>query len=113
MKTNKQLIKEYRYLAFDGINCSYERFETIEEAREWLVECFYDEQEGYHPDLESCKIFELKEVASYDIIDKKENYKYLHEEDIPEGDNESESWPYDDAFDEIWKHKFMPILTDK
>lgn len=50
---------------------------------------------------------------SYDVIDKKENYKYLHEEDIPEGDNESEAWPFDNNFDEIWKHKFMSNLTDK
>ena len=45
-----------KYLAFDGINCEYKPFETIEEARKWLEECFYNDGEGYHPDLESCKI---------------------------------------------------------
>lgn len=98
-----------RYLAYDGINGDYEKFETIEEAREWLKEGFFRPGEGYHPDLKSCKIYELKEVVDYDVIDSKSNYKYVDETDIPEGDEESEAWPYDSAFDEIWQHKFIPI----
>ena len=98
-----------RYLAYDGINGDYEKFETIEEAREWLKEGFYQPEEGYHPDLKSCKIYELKEVVDYDIIDSKDNYEYENEEDIPEGDTESSAWPYPNEFDEIITHKFVDI----
>lgn len=98
-----------KYLAFDGINCEYEEFETIEEAQKWLEECFLDSDEGYHPDMDCCKIFELKQTVSYDVVDKKENYKYVYEEDIPEDDEKSEAWPYSTSFDEIWKHKFVTV----
>ena len=99
-----------KYLAFDGINNQYEDFETIEEAQEWLKEIFLDPDEGYHPDLESCKIFELKQTVGYDVIDSKDNYKYMYEDDIPEDDEESESCPFGGAdYDEIWEHKFMPM----
>jgi hypothetical protein len=43
------------------------------------------------------------------VIDKKENYKYVYEDDIPEDDNESIAWPYSSDFDEIWKHKFIKV----
>jgi len=99
-----------KYVAYNAIDSEYEDFETIEEARKYLEEVFLDNTEHlYHPDMEGCKIFELKEVVGYDVIDRKENYKYLNEEDIPDDDNDSESWPYDNAADEIWKHKFIPI----
>lgn len=100
-------MKYKKYLAFDGINQFHESFDTIEEARKHLTECFLDEFEGYHPDLELCCIYELKETVSYDVIDKKSNYKYESEDDIPEYDNESEAWPYDNEADEIWQHKFI------
>ena len=96
-----------KYLAFDGINGGHEDFDTIEEARKWLEECFLDEEEGYHPDFASCKIYQLAETVECDVVDKKENYKYDYEE---EGD-ESEVWPYDPAFDEIWEHRFVPVAA--
>ncbi len=98
-----------RFLAYDGINGDFEELETIEEAREWLKGCFLDPHERYYPDMESCKIYELKEIVGYDVIDSKENYKYTDEEDIPEGDTESKAWPYSNEFDEIIKHKFVDI----
>lgn len=98
-----------KYLAYDGIENEYELFETIEEAQEWLEGSFLDDTEGYHPDLESCKIYELKQVIKIKVIDSKENYKYENEEDIPEGDTESKAWPYDNAFDEVWEHKFVDV----
>ena len=98
-----------KYLAFDGINCEYEDFETLKEAQDWLVECFLDSSEGYHPDLKSCKIFELKQIVDYEVVDSKENYKYMYDDEIPEDDEESEAWPFDNAFDEIWKHKFVEV----
>ena len=36
----------------------------------------------------------------------KENYEYEYEDDIPEGDETSEAWPYGSEFDEVWQHKF-------
>ena len=101
-----------RYLAFDGINGDREEFDTIEEAREWLEDCFLSPDEGYHPDFASCKIYQLAETVECEVVDKKENYKYIYEDDIPEGDNESQAWPYSTDFDEIWKHKFVSE-TDK
>jgi hypothetical protein len=99
-----------KYLAFDGINGEYAAFETIEEARVYLEERFYCSDLGYNPDLNLCKIFELKETVSYDVIDKKSNYKYMYEEEIPDDDLVSEPWPYNTDFDEIWQHKFIPVI---
>ena len=96
-----------KYLAFDGINGGHEDFDTIEEARKWLEDCFLSPDEGYHPDFASCKIYQLAETVECEVVDKKENYKYIYEDDIPEGDNESQAWPYSTDFDEIWKHKFV------
>jgi hypothetical protein len=97
------------YIAYNSIDSEYERFDTIEEAREYLEEIFLDSEDGYHPEMDSCKIYALKEVVKYDVVDKKENYKYLNEEDIPDDDDVSEAWPYDNAFDEIWRHKFVDV----
>ena len=101
-----------RYLAFDGINGDREEFDTIEEAREWLEECFLSPDEGYHPDFASCKIYQLAEIVECDVIDKQENYKYINEEDIPEDDEESQAWPYNSDFEEIWKHRFVPMPSE-
>lgn len=99
-----------KFLAYDGINCEYEEFETIEQAQEWLKEVFLDADEGYHTELDSCKIFELKQVVDYDVIDSKDNYKYMHDEDIPEDDEESKACPFGGCdYDEIWKHKFVNV----
>jgi len=101
-----------KYLAFDGINGGHEDFDTIEEARKWLEDCFLSPDEGYHPDFASCKIYQLAETVECEVADKKENYKYIYEDDIPEGDNESQAWPYSTDFDEIWEHKFVPVPSE-
>lgn len=101
-----------KYLAFDSINCDYEEFENIEDAKKWLEECFYDSSEGYHPDIKDCKIYELCATVDYDVLDSKSNYKYVYEDDIPEDDNESEAWPYNSGFDEIWEHKWVNVDRD-
>jgi len=97
-----------KYLAFDAINGNYEEFETIEEARKQLEESFSCDGE-YHPDLKECKIYKLEEVVDYDIIDKKSNYKYVNEDDIPEDDTESKAWPYNSVYDEVIDHKFVKV----
>lgn len=98
-----------KYLAYNGIDHEYEEFETIDDAHEWLAECFLDSDQGYHPNMTSCKIFLLHQTVSYDIVDSKKNYKYEYEDEIPDHDEISEAWPYDNLFDEIWKHKFVTV----
>jgi hypothetical protein len=72
-----------KYLAYDGINGDYEEFDTIEEAREYLEECFLVYGE-YHAELDSCKIYKLCERVDYDVL-------------------EVNSDP------QIWKHKFVTM----
>lgn len=98
--------KNFRYLAYDAEANEYERFDTLEEAHSYIGDCFSDE---YTPDIDNCEIFELIEVVRHDVIDSKSNYKYMYEEDIPEDDEESEAWPYNNDHDEIWQHKFVPV----
>jgi hypothetical protein len=84
------------YIAYNSIDSEYESFNTIEEAREYLEEVFLDRQEGYHPDIEGCCIFQVKEIVQYDVVDKRENFT-------------AASWPYSDEFDEIWRHRFVDV----
>lgn len=83
-----------KYLAHNPINWEFEEFETIEEARLFLEESFLDSDEGYHPDTRDCKIYQLVETVELNLIDKKSNYKYSDEDDIPEDDETSDFWPY-------------------
>ena len=101
-----------RYLAFDAANNEYEEFDTIEEARAWLKDGFLDQSEGYHPDAESFAIYEIKERVKIIVTDRKENYMYENEEDIPEGSDE-DAWPYDNAFDYVCKHEFIAADIDR
>ena len=88
-----------RFLAFDGINCEHEEFETIAEAQEWLKEAFFDENECcYHPDLESCKIYELREIVKYNVVDRKSNHTVGEWEE-----------KHGDDVEEIWEHKFEDV----
>jgi len=79
-----------KYLAHNGINNEFECFDTIEEARLYLVDSFLVNGEGYHPDLECCNIYKLEETVEYDVI-------------AEVGDT------YGDKIleDEIWRHKFI------
>lgn len=98
------------YLTYDPINGEYETHETIEEARKYLESMFIDAVDGsYHPDTDRCKIYKLEEVVEIEVTDRKSNYKYEYDEEIPEGDEESEAWPYPNEFDEIWKHHFTKV----
>ena len=95
-----------KYLAYDGINGDFQEFETIEDAQKFLKEIFFDSDEGYHPDMKSCKIFELKQTVDYRVVDSKVNYKTGYEDDFCDDD---EIWPYNDDFDEIWEHEFVSV----
>lgn len=98
-----------KYLAYDACNGEYEEFETIEEARDWLKEGFLTD-DGYNlDDMRNSKIYTIAETVEWEVTDRKSNYKYEYEDDIPEDDNESEAWPHDSIFDEVGTHKFVPV----
>lgn len=105
-------MEKKKYLAYYDNQREYEEFDTIEAARKWLSEAIFDPVDLiYSADketLESCKIYELKEIVKIEVLDSKENYKYLDEEDIPE-DSDEEAWPYGNNVDEVWKHEFKLI----
>ena len=88
--------KKEEFLAWDGINNEHEEFDTIEDAIEYLEECFFDGYEGYHPDSESCKIYKLHKTIDFDVIATKK-----------EGEKWSEEQNYPNEFDEICKHKWI------
>ena len=95
-------------LAYDGINGEHETFAAIEEAQSYLMEVTEEDGE-IHPDLMWCAIYELKQKLSYDVTDRKDNYKYECEEDIPDVDTDSEAWPYGSEYNEIWTRKFVDV----
>lgn len=97
-----------KFLAHNPTTGEYYECDTIEEARSACEECFLDDYENeYHPDTDQFRIYKLYESVEVEVVDSKDNYKYDYEDDIPEGDEESEAWPYDTDIDEIWKHKFV------
>ncbi|MFP4461936.1 MAG: hypothetical protein ACLFQE_07035 [Thermotogota bacterium] len=101
-----------KYLAYDGIDGEFENFENIEGARNYLTEGFLSEDEGYHPEMTTCKIYGLIEKVLYKKIDSRENYKYDYEDEAPEGE-EDLVWPYENAFDEVGEHEFSPVPTER
>lgn len=98
-----------RYITYDACQGEFEDHDTIEEAREHLKGIFFDSDDRvYHPDTRYCQIFELKEVVTVEVIDKKLNYDYDYEDDIPEGED-GEVWPYGSDVDEIWDVSFVDV----
>ncbi len=85
-----------KYLAWDFDNHEHEEFETIEEAREYLEECFLNE-EGYSPDTNCYKIFVLSEKVEVEVIADKSDFT----------DEEWEEAGHNSDHDEIWKHRFV------
>lgn len=87
-----------KFLAFDDVNGEHETFDTIEEAREYLKEGFFDINDGYHPDGEGCGIYELTEKVKYDVVAKKSDFS-------------EEEWneKYNKNFGEVWEHKFIKV----
>lgn len=89
-------MKTKRFLAYNPESNEYERFTTIEEARNYLESGFIDDYNNtYHPDTEDFQIWELREIVKLKSIDSKENYE------------DSEKWPHDYDFDVICEHKFV------
>jgi len=97
-----------KYLAYDACDGQTKRFESIEEARKWI-----DEQsvidESVDEKVKFSAIYILHEKVEIEVTDKKSNYKYQSEDDIPEDDNESEAWPYSSDHEEMWKINFVQV----
>lgn len=98
-----------RYITYNACQGEVEDHDTIEEAREHLKRMFFNSDDRvYHPDTRYCQIFELKEVVKVEVTDKKSNYAYEEEDDIPEGED-GDAWPYGSECDEIWDVKFEEV----
>ena len=102
-----------RYLTYDACQGEFEDHDTIEEAREHLKRMFFDSDDRvYHPDTSGCRIFELKEVVKVEVTDKKSNYEYENEDDIPDP-ADGEAWPYGNECEEIWDVSFVDVKEDE
>jgi hypothetical protein len=101
-----------KYLAYDPSNGDYEGFETLEKAREWLKDCLTFDGEICE-EAEQGAIYELKEKVVLESLDKKSNYEYENEEDIPDDDTESEAWPYSNEHDEVFDVKILPVNKEE
>lgn len=67
-----------KILVVDGVNTETEEFETLDEAKSWIKECFTDKDEGIHPDIESVKIYEQKYIT--DVVEAEDGYKVIFNE---------------------------------
>ena len=73
-----------KILVVDGVNNETEKFESSDEAKKWILECFTDKDEGIHPDIESVKIYEQKYLT--EVVETKGGYyevKFLEIEPLP------------------------------
>ena len=95
-----------KYITYDACEGEFNLHETIEEAQEYLRESFFCE--AYHPETANCQIFELKEVVKVEVTDRKSDYEYEEEDDIPEG-ADGEAWPYGSDIEELWDVKFVDV----
>ena len=96
-----------KYIAYDYDNSDYESFETIEEAQDWIKE---GNSEEISSDINEWFIAEIIQRPVFKETDRKENYKYLDEDDIPEDDTESEAWPFSNEFDFVGKIEFEKAI---
>lgn len=97
------------YLAFDASNFEFEEFLTLKEAQDWIKEVSQDTSDGsLLEETENCKIYILHETVKLRVTDKKSNYEYEDEDDIPEGVI-AEAWPYSNSYDEVCEIVFVPV----
>jgi hypothetical protein len=96
------------YLAFYSEESEFQLCETYEEAEEWLRD-WYDE--GFPEETMKGNDFIAKVThrSKFTETDRKENYKYVYEDDIPEDDDESECWPHDSDIDIVGKLTFEQV----
>ena len=103
---------EKNYVAYFSEQGEFEFFETHEEAEQWLRDWYY---ECYPDDTISGRdcIAKVTHRSSFTETDRKENYKYVYEDDIPEDDDESEAWPHSSEFDVIGTLTFEKIAEEE
>lgn len=77
-----------KYLVYDAIDGQYERFETIEEAEKYLNEIAVDSDNGVDQAISDCLIYKLEKKVEVVVVDKKSNYQYIYQEEVPEGSDE-------------------------
>lgn len=85
-----------KYLAFDYDNSEYKEFDTIEDAEAYLENCFLCEDEGYAPNTENYRIYEVVRKVKVNVIAYKKDFT----------DEEWDDEGYSSEFNEIWKHEF-------
>jgi hypothetical protein len=85
-----------KYLAFNADNYDFEEFETIEEARKYCEDGFLNE--SYSQDTENYKIWQIAETVELKTIAEKKDFT----------DEQWEDEGYNEDFDTICKHEFIP-----
>jgi hypothetical protein len=53
-----------KLVLWDGIDGSMEDIDSLEHAKKWLKENYYDSEEGFHPDIELCKVYQEAGIVS-------------------------------------------------
>lgn len=113
-----------KYVSYDG-NGSYEEFDTLQEAKDWLSDNLVDaDMDGYDTDVvESSYIAKKVYQPTYEVIDRKSNYpcpnkksskKYAEDCDNCEDYDEKvcenvERWEYYSEFDYVGNIEFKKI----
>lgn len=100
------------YVAYFSEQGEFEFFETHEEAESWLRDWY---NEGFPEETMEGRDFIAKVThrSKFTETDRKENYKYVYEDDIPEDDDESEYWPHDSEIDVVGNLTFEPIKMEE
>lgn len=96
-----------KYTAYDSYN-GWEFFDTLKEAREYFQEIIDD---GCWDNMAVHEIYELREEVKFIETDRKENYDYLEEEDVPEGED-GDVWPYANDVDHVGYLKFIEVKSE-
>jgi len=87
-----------KYVAFDPAYGEYSTFDTLEEAKSWLIDIGLGDPRDCDPIPEEyingeAWIAEIKYRSKYKITDRKENY--------PCSEDGESDWPYDDGYDVV------------
>jgi len=103
-------MNRYKYIAYDYDAGEYEFFETLEEAKKWIVE--YNSQDGIGEGVEEGRSFIAKIIlrTGVEVTDRKENY-HVHTKDCPD-DCDEEEWPYDCEFDTVGRVIFNEVKDE-
>ena len=113
---------QYKYIvAYDASACEYERFDTFDEAKKWLIDN-QDFSEGIPEEIISgeCFIAKITHVTKINKTDWKENYRckkepavLAHCSDCIDDDcTGTEEWPHDSDYDYVGDVVLEQIITE-